>query len=95
MITKEEFKDRIVKLVEDCQGLKATELPAKFDLEMLGTLEVVDFPTVLAELLHERRIVEIEYTLPNMNYRVKSFILPAGTDVNVHIGAFSKSCMES
>jgi hypothetical protein len=88
MITKEELKDKIVELITEVQGCKATELVTKsqFNLDMIRALEVYDLPTVLAELLHERRLIEVEYVLPQLNFRAKSFLLPAGVEVKINKG---------
>ena len=74
-----DFEQLIVKIVEDHQGLKATELAVlvgdnKATVGLLG-----DFPLILDKLVSEGKLVELEYVLPSMNYRAKSFILPANT----------------
>lgn len=88
MITKEELKNKIVEVITEVQGCKATELVTKsqFGLDMIQGLEVHDLPTLLAELLHERRLVEVEYVLPQLNFRAKSFLLPAGVEVKINKG---------
>jgi hypothetical protein len=82
MITKEELKDRIVKVIEDRSGILASEFFKLCDAEMFEILSIVDLPTAIAELLHEKRIVEIECSLPNGKSR--SFLLPAGTEIYIH-----------
>jgi hypothetical protein len=36
---------------------------------------------MIAELCAEGELVEVEYVLPNMTYRVKTFLLPKGTEI--------------
>lgn len=87
IITKEEFKTKIVEIIVNLQGCKAVELITKLDMQMVNALDVYDLSTVLAELLHECKLVEIEYELPLMNYRTKSFLLPGGTKIIINNGA--------
>ena len=80
MITKEELKDRIVALLGSLHGCKAADLITKFGSEMTRGLEVYDLSTVLAELLHEERIVEF---IIKIDDREKSYLLPSGAEVRV------------
>lgn len=84
MITREQLKDRIYNIIVNLQGCKATELVLKFDREMLETLEVIDLSTVLTEMMHDQKIIEVEYELPELNWRSKSFFLPFGTEVRIN-----------
>lgn len=82
MMTKDEFKDVLVKEVEICQGCKATELVSKVVAKgMVELAHTID--SCIEELVKERRLVEVDYVLPNMGYRSKSFLLPAGSVVKV------------
>lgn len=75
----DDLKDFLVEWVIEHQGVKGGELVVagtvrfgeKFKLE------------VLEELVQEGRLVEIEYVLPSMDYRVKSFYLPGGAKTTV------------
>lgn len=80
MITKEELKDRICEVLSEVHGCKPAELVLKLDKEMLETLEVVDLSTVIAELVHDERIIEIVFII---NEKSKSFLLPSGTVIKV------------
>jgi len=73
-------KNEIVSIVESLQGCKATRLA--MDAARLPDCPD-DFPTLLQELINSGEVVEVEYTLPNMPYRIKSFLLPKGTSVNI------------
>lgn len=79
-MTTEEVKDRLVEEIVSAQGIKGPHLAAAEDIL---SMEDFDFPQVLDELVAEGRVVEVEYVLPTMSYRAKSFFLPAGTKVRV------------
>lgn len=76
-IKQDTGKKLIIEAVTNYQGLKLTELAS---LDELADIAVVD---LVNELIKEGNLVEVEYVLPSMNYRVKSFILPKGTEVDV------------
>jgi len=63
------------------QGVKAVTLAS--DEEVLKLLGNESFHDVMEELISENRVVEIEYTVPSMPYRLKSFYLPGGSVVVV------------
>lgn len=84
MITKEQLKDRIYNIIVNLQACKATELVLKFDREMLEVLAVIDLSTVIAELMHEQKIIEVEYELKKLEFRSKSFLLPATATVRIN-----------
>lgn len=81
-----EVKNRIVDIVNNVQGLKVTELVVKL-MEVLReeNLEYVlhehSVTILVDELVKEGELVEVEYILPGMLYRIKSFLLPANTQV--------------
>lgn len=81
-INLKEVKDFIVHIVEARQGIKGVDLGAKLAGEFFHyNLEGNVIIGILEMLVIEGRILEIEYVLPKMDYRVKSFYLPAGTIV--------------
>ncbi len=78
------IKDLVSKTVNEHQGIKATELV------VLVVQQCSEFPfkheefeNAVSELVEEGEIVELEYTLPSMDYRVKSYYLPKGTVIEV------------
>jgi len=74
--------DRIVEYVNDMQGCKATELAARAaNLGLTGRTAV----DAIDDLVLSGRLVEVEYTLPDMPDRVKSFLLPGGTQVRMRV----------
>lgn len=77
-------KELIKRVVNEHQGIKAPELV------VLVVQQCAEFPfdhesydEALTELIAEGEIVEVEYTLPSMDYRVKSIYLPKDTLVEV------------
>ena len=73
---KEEAKRLIVKVVANVQGCKATELAANTAIA-LGVGQ--DLPKYLEELVRDDELIELEYTVPSIPYRLKSFLLPKGS----------------
>jgi hypothetical protein len=77
-------KEKISVMVNESNGLKATELLLKVVNkypEMLNVLDGSEIAEVLEELVKEGEIVELEYVLPHMKYRVKSIYFPRGTEI--------------
>lgn len=70
----------IIRRVTELQGCKATELAADPEIARLAGS---DFVASLMEAVESGEVVEIEYTLPNLSYRVKSFLLPKGTSLRI------------
>lgn len=83
MISAEEIIRKIVlDNVEDKQGVKATLLAVKVASGALPyTPDDYDLPNLLDKMVRAGEIVEIEYILPSMPERIKSFLLPAGTKI--------------
>ena len=77
------LREIIVERVESVQGCKGMELATWLSSNEPGKYDLSELPEILEELAAESKIVEVTYCLPNMNYREKSFYLPAGTNVRV------------
>jgi len=75
-MTKDETKDAICQHVAEAQGCKATELA-------VALWQAEDLSSLIAELVSEGRLTEVEYVLPNLNYRAKSFLLPGNTSITL------------
>jgi hypothetical protein len=88
-MTKDQIKEYIVKIINDRQGCKAMELVLDHTILSAATepyqggADKFDFLELMSELIAEGKVIEIEYVLSNMNYRAKSFYLPANTKVSV------------
>ena len=81
-MTHEEIKDKIVAYVTERQGMKHMEVFAMPDLpDVVRDMASGDLAGILEELVQEKRLVEVEYALPEQGYRIKSFLLPAGSHV--------------
>lgn len=69
-----EAENKIVEIVKERNGLKATELVSIFIAPNI--LEIID-------AMIGRKLIEIEYILPDSD-RIKSFLLPSGTDITIN-----------
>lgn len=77
---RETIKDVIVKVVEQQQGCKGVKLVTEVIAEYPASCNS-DFPALIKECVKEERIVEVKYILHTMQNRIKTFYLPAGTEV--------------
>lgn len=86
-MTKSDMKADIAATVLECQGCKATELVVKLpEWTRKGMYDSpFDFVELIEEMVDEGTLVEVEYVLPNMQYRIKSFLLPAGTSIRTSL----------
>ena len=75
----EQLSQRIIDLITSQQGIKAVDLTVKLATEFLDVTnsEIID---VIMKLLSSGDIIELQYTLPHMQYRVKSIYFPKGTE---------------
>lgn len=77
---KKTIQERITEIVVVTQGIKGVELGARLATERLD-LTIDQILIAVQDLVDTGELVEIEYNLPEMNYRTKSFYLPKGTEV--------------
>jgi hypothetical protein len=70
------IQERIIEIVENKQAIKGTELAVILATEFLDVDNVTE---IIETLVKNGEIVELEYSLPNMNYRIKSIYFPKGT----------------
>ncbi len=81
-MTKEDVKKMILNIINGSSGIKATELiTAVYDEAKEHSLEEHNIVVYVEELVFENEILEIEYTLPLMSYRLKSIYFPIGTTI--------------
>ena len=80
------MRDAILKVVSSSQGIKNVDLALKVLTELLPSSEFKAEQVMeeLEKLVNEGEVIEIEYVLPEMNYRIKSFYLPKGTKLYVN-----------
>ena len=83
-MTYEEFKQMIVDTVTQKQGCKATELMGERAVVQAMLDANSDTITAIEDLVKSGELVEIEYILPTIPYRIKSFLLPRGSSVPHH-----------
>lgn len=82
-MTRNEAKDLIVKTIEAMQGMKATELAAMPEVVLPLSLVQLELPDLIDELVEEGRLTEVEYSVPELHWRAKSFLLPANSQVRL------------
>lgn len=74
------IQTRILGLISN--GIKATDLVVQLVTQFIS-IDSVEVVKVINDLVKQGEIIEIEYTLPNMDYRIKSFYLPKGTHIEI------------
>lgn len=80
----ENLHKEILKIVNESTGIKATELICAIDPLIIGDCrntseENINVPEVLNYMVNVGMIIELEYVIPLMPYRIKSMYFPAGT----------------
>lgn len=75
------FKQVLIAAVTENQGCKATELVALVADKMGNDFAHYDFMQALREIVDEGDVEEVEYVLPQMDFRIKSFLLPKNTQI--------------
>lgn len=86
---KQTIKNEIVSIVEGGNGIKATELATIPSLVLMASKENIELLDLFEELVCEEKIVEVEYTVPSLPNRLKSFYLPKGSIITAVSGDFS------
>jgi hypothetical protein len=81
-MTREECKDLLVKKIGELGGVRSDEFVAWSLLYTIEGFSSVFHPDMLKQLLSERRIVTIEYTLPGRE-KPFVFLLPVDTKIQV------------
>jgi hypothetical protein len=89
--TEQKIREHIIQVVNDSQGIKGVELSCKLieflilNINKKGDVPVTIysnyFQNIMDDLVKSGDIIEIEYILPNMSYRIKSMFFPKGTSV--------------
>ncbi len=74
------IKEQVQAYVADVQGCKLTELCSQPDLVLGAIAEEEELPAIIEELIEDGKLLEVQYSVPNLPYRVKSFILPGGSE---------------
>jgi len=74
------IKEAILDIVNSNSGIKAVDLIIEVST-VYPNLSYDEFSAEIAKLIHEEGIIELEYTLPDMYYRIKSIYFPKGTTI--------------
>jgi len=78
----EELKNKVLEIVTENNGCKLMELV----VDCINLKDAACLSEAVEELVKEGRLIEIEYCVPNMSYRTKSFLLPANTEITIRKG---------
>lgn len=73
----------VTHIVNIAQGIKGVDLSVRLATEHPEATgdEIL---SCIFDMISEGELVEVEYELPLMTYRTKSFILPRGTSININ-----------
>jgi hypothetical protein len=78
-VSLEDVRKAIIKIVEDSQGIKVTELLPSLSKEIITcNYSIVD---EIDNLIKDQELVCINYIIPSMPYREKMYLLPKGSTV--------------
>lgn len=83
---RQTIKSKIVEYVMNMNGCKMIELISDIPLCFAfqeAKIEPDEISKIIDELILSEYLIEIEFIVPNMDYRVKSFLLPAGTEIKI------------
>ena len=80
MTGNDEIKESIIRLVKDSTGIKATELIAKLATHDDRYPQDEDILELIEQVAVAGDILELEYLVPQMDYRIKSIYFPKGTE---------------
>ena len=84
MLKEPTMRDIILRIVNSSQGVNGVKLVIEVMSEIGPTrLDHDEYIECLESLVKNREIVEVEYTLPHMDFRVKSLYLPKGTTISI------------
>lgn len=96
MTEREILRKYIHQVVSGCNGCKATELPGLYatqlasDPSAMSVFLQLNFVDEVESMVEDNELVEISYTVPNVSYREKSFLLPCGSAVHSTRGLVKK-----
>lgn len=92
------IEDKIIEIVKDYPGINRVSLVVKLYQRMNGLdqsqLLEEDFSIeqLLDRMVKNNSIISIEYSTPNMDYRIKSIYFPKGSQLKIVAG---ESCMDA
>ena len=76
---------KMVEMINADGPIKGSELVVRFIKRHVAdpNIGAYDVTILLDALVTNGEIIEIEYTVPTMNYRVKSMYFPAGSEITI------------
>jgi hypothetical protein len=82
------LKHIIAQIVNEGHCLRRNELIAKVIIhyredDSLNIKDIDSLDATIDEMITDFDLVEVEYTVPRMRYRVKSLIFPKGTTIEL------------
>ena len=84
-----EYREIIRKMVNESTGIKAVELATRVAVAMHEVEERATNYDIwedgLDPLIESGEIIELEYILPDTDWRIKSIFFPKGTKIEPHI----------
>jgi hypothetical protein len=76
------MREVILQMVNAHQGIKGVDLALKVMSEINpAVFNIEEYWEALFSLTISKEIVEVEYILPQLTYRVKSIYFPKGTEI--------------
>lgn len=77
------IEQAILSTVNSSPGIKGVELVLRVMDLLNGHLNTAHYFHELERLVLKGQVIELEYILPGMSYRLKSLYFPAGTTLHV------------
>jgi len=85
-----DYKTIILEMIKDNPGIKATEMATDLAIKTFDKLDryqkdtiFLDIDEIIRKLIYDGEIIEIEYVLKSLDYRIKSLYFPKGTSHEV------------
>jgi hypothetical protein len=73
------LEESIIYVVDNFGPIKSNDLIVRIYEEYRDQIENPDIPQTINKLVRNGDIIEVEYVLPQMEYRIKSIYFPKGT----------------
>ena len=82
-IPKPSIRTVILNIVNSHSGINSVNLV--LEIMSLIITDRIDYISEIEKLVKEKEIVELEYIVPQLNYRIKSIYFPKGTLIGAEI----------
>ena len=77
------LRNKIKQKVKDMQGCKITELVAEIDLVEEAYNSSINLADEVYAMIKDGELIEVEYILSHLAFRIKSYLFPADTEVRL------------